>query len=337
MRDYSFFFWPFDRKNVGWDAIGMKCWLFCGFVILWVVGCAVPPVGPTHVSAVGVDVRTDLTIIEPTTDNRINWSDVLLQIRDADVVLLGEQHDHAVGHAVQLAIVEDVMDTYPGSVLALEMLERDEQILVDDFMEDFIDAETLEKLSFSTNWGGRGGWVAWYQPIIEATKDRGGEVVAANAPRRYVRLARTGGYERIDELADIRRQHIDYPEELSGGRYRQRFWELAAHSGAEDKENVEEVDVTVLDPDDPMLPVFRSQQAWDATMAQSIVNAEPNKLKKVVLLVGQFHVEYDGGIVQELRQRNPSLNVFVISIQREIPDEEWMGKPVIADIMVVDN
>ena len=72
-------------------------------------------------------------------------------------------------------------------------------------------------------------------------------------------------------------------------------------------------------------------------MAQSIVNAEPNKLKKVVLLVGQFHVEYDGGVVQELRQRNPSLNVFVISIQREIPDEEWMGKPVIADIMVVDN
>ena len=95
--------------------------------------------------------------------------------------------------------------------------------------------------------------------------------------------------------------------------------------------------MAVLDPDDPMLPVFRSQQAWDATMAQSIINAGPNKLKKVVLLVGQFHVEYDGGIVQELRQRNPNLNVFVVSIQREIPDEEWMGSPAIADIMFVDN
>ena len=99
MRDYSFFFWPFDKKIVGWDAVGMKCSLFCGFVMLLVVGCAVQPVGPTHVFSVGVDVRTDLTIIEPTTDNRVTWSDVLLQIRDADVVLLGEQHDHAVGHA----------------------------------------------------------------------------------------------------------------------------------------------------------------------------------------------------------------------------------------------
>ncbi len=298
------------------------------------LGCTSTPNGPIHVSDVGLLVREDVAIIEPVSNDRVDWSELLFQIDKADVILLGEQHDHAVGHAIQLAVVEDVMDKYPNSVLALEMLERDEQDLVDDYMGGFIDAKTFATLTRSTNWGAKGGWVTWYQPIIDAVKDRGGMVVAANAPRRYVRLARTDGYERIDELPIGRRVYIDYPKELSGGKYRERFWDFANHG---DEEEPEEINLDVLDPNDPLLPVFRSQQAWDATMAQSVVNALSSDNRKVVLLVGQFHVEYDGGIVQELRQRAPHTKVLVISIQREIPEEEWRNSPAIADFMVVEN
>ncbi len=206
-------------------------------------------------------------------------------------------------------------------------------------MEDFIDAPTFEKLTNSTNWGTVGGWEAWYQHIVDAAKNRGGSVIGANAPRRYVRLARIDGYERIDELTDERRVFVDYPEKLSGGRYRQRFWELAEKMhGDEDGENEPtEINVTKIDPDDPLLPVFRSQQVWDATMAQSIVLAKPSNDRKVILLVGQFHVEYDGGIVQELRRRIPEVKILVISIQREIPEEKWRGDPPIADFLVVEH
>jgi len=264
--------------------------------------------------------------------DRVDWSELLFQIDKVDVILLGELHDHIIGHAVQLAVVEDVMDKYPGSVLALEMLERDEQFILDDYMESLITAKTFERLTHSTNWGSKDGWSAWYLPIINAAKERGGKVVAANAPRRYVKLARTDGYERIDELPETRRSYIDYPEEFSGGRYRERFWEFASHGDEEEEEYVEE-----LDPDDPMLPMYRSQQAWDATMAQSVVNAKPTIDHKVILLVGRFHVEYDGGIVQELRKRSPRLKVLVVSIQRSIPEEEWRGHPAIADLMVVET
>jgi uncharacterized iron-regulated protein len=311
----------------------MKLLLLC-FVAHWAVGCAMAPTAPLHVLNVGVDVRSDCKIINPKTNEHLLWSSLLEQIDGVDIVLLGEQHDHAIGHAVQLAIVEDVMDKYPRSVLALEMLERDEQLKVDDYMEDYIDAKTLASLTFSKNWGGSGGWEAWYQPIIDGVKKRGGSVVAANAPRRYVRLARLEGYEKIDELPQERRKYIDYPEELSGGKYRQRFWELASH-GEGDDEPIE-IDVTNIDPNDPVLPSFKSMQSWDATMAQSIVNAKPSIERKVILLVGQFHVEYDGGIVQELRRRMPSASVLVVSIQKELPEEEWRGTPAIADIMIVE-
>ena len=72
-------------------------------------------------------------------------------------------------------------------------------------------------------------------------------------------------------------------------------------------------------------------------MAQSIANSHPTREKKVLLLVGQFHVEYDGGIVQELRQRAPHAKILVISIQREVPEEEWRGNPTIADLMVIED
>jgi uncharacterized iron-regulated protein len=172
-------------------------------------------------------------------------------------------------------------------------------------------------------------------PIIDAAKERGGSVVAANAPRRYVRLARLNGYERIDELPKERRVFIDYPETLSGGRYRQRFWETAERDD-EDTEDVE-IDVANIKSDDPLLPWFRGMQSWDATMAQSVVDARPSREHKVLLLVGQFHVEYEGGIVQELRKRMPGVNILVVSIQRETPEEDWRGVPPISDIMVVEK
>ena len=173
--------------------------ILCSATLL-AVGCTFAPRGLTHVGDVGIDVRTEANIIQPSGGGVVSWGEMMDSIDAVDIILLGEQHDHAVGHAIQLAIVEDVMDAYQGSVLALEMLERDEQLRVDDYMEGVIDAKTFATITQSKNWGGDGGWSAWYQPIIDAAKERGGKVVAANAPRRYVRLARLEGYERIDEL-----------------------------------------------------------------------------------------------------------------------------------------
>ncbi|MBT4583588.1 MAG: ChaN family lipoprotein [Phycisphaerae bacterium] len=304
--------------------------LFC-FITL--AGCASPPQGPMSADDLGFDVREYVAITDTKSGASANWGDVMSSVAEAEVVLLGELHDHAVAHAVQLAIAKDVLERWPASVVAFEMLERDEQVLVDDYMDDFIDAKTFAALTRSTSWAGEGSWGAWYQPIIDVAKESKGGVVAANAPRRYVRIARIEGYEKIDELPDSRKVFVHYPDELSSGRYRQRFWELAFHN--ENEEEQEEIDVTNIDPDDPMLPVFRSQQVWDSTMAESVALQNPTVDKKVLLLVGQFHIEYDGGIVQELKKMLPGVNILSISIQKEVPEEDWSGSPKIADFMFV--
>jgi len=312
-------------------------------------GCALPPV-PPKASELGIDVRTSTKLVVPASGEEIDWNGLMERIAHADVVLLGELHDHAVGHAVELAVVEDVLDRWPGSALAMEMLERDEQGLVEDWLDGIVDADKFAKLTFSASWAGPGSWASWYQPILDAARDRGGHIIAANAPRRYVHLASTKGYGPLDALPEDRRGLADHPAELSGGRYRERFWELAVHGGGKskarepghDKEKpagetapAKEAASTKLDPNDPMLPMFRGQQTWDATMAESVARANPSADKKVILMVGDFHVEYDGGIVQELRKRDPGVRILVVSIRREIPeDEEWRGDPPIADVLV---
>ncbi len=62
--------------------------------------------------------------------------------------------------------------------------------------------------------------------------------------------------------------------------------------------------------------MFRSQQLWDATMAGSVLRAAAQPgVPKVVLLVGGFHSDFDGGLVQRLRRGNPDLAILTISLQ----------------------
>ena len=311
-----------EMKN---GSLGLICFLF-------LANCSTPPRGPISAQELGFDIREYVEIIDPSTNEELHWSAFMERVAEADIVLLGELHDHAVGHAVQLAVVQDVLHGWPQSSVAFEMLERDEQIYVDDYMDDIINTKTFTSLTNSASWAGDGSWVAWYQPIIETTKNAGGFVIAANAPRRYVRIARTDGFEKIDSLPPNRRRFVDYPHKLSTGRYRERFWKLALHT---DDGVEEDVDVTTIDPDDPMLPVFKSQQVWDATMARSVALQKPTVKKKVVLLVGQFHIEYNGGVVQELTALLPRAKVLSVSIQKELPEEEWNGDPKIADLVII--
>ena len=56
-------------------------------------------------------------------------------LAEADVIFLGEQHDSAEGHAVQLALTKAVAERRGEIVLSMEMLERDSQRLVDMYLD----------------------------------------------------------------------------------------------------------------------------------------------------------------------------------------------------------
>lgn len=264
------------------------------------------------------EVRTSV-VIEDRDGSPVSWDGLIERLDESDVIVLGELHDDHVAHLVQRAVVQDVGDRRPGTVLAMEMLERDEQPLVDDYREGLISPETFTRLTFSGSWAGEGSWDDWYLPIIDSAHDRDMMVVAANAPRRYVTLARTDGFERLDGLPDERRRFVEWPDPPIGDGYRKRFMDLMSDDGER------EIDEEVAES------YYRAQQTWDATMADSVALHRPTDGGAVILMLGRFHSDFDGGTVVMLRRKMPDARITVISLG---PPDEDEGVP--ADLMIRD-
>jgi uncharacterized iron-regulated protein len=270
----------------------------------------------------------------------LTWAALLDAAGWAEVVFVGEQHDDAVGHRVEQAIVGDALDRFPGAALSMEMLERHEQPIVDDYLDGVIEPEPFVRMTNSANWGGEGMWEEWYQPMIDSAKARGARVIAANAPRRYVRLARTLGYPRLRELA---RQTpgqsglFDTPDRLPRGGYRRRFWEIMSegHAGAGAAAgSAPRPPESPRDREARLVAGFRAQLVWDTTMAASIDQALRTGAKKVIHIVGQFHTDAEGGTVQELRRRRPDSRILIISLQRTSAAAVRAEDRGIADIVI---
>lgn len=265
------------------------------------------------------EVRASVSI-EQSDGDTVSWTEMVERIDGVDVVVLGELHDDHVAHLVQRAVVEDVSKRRPGSVLAMEMLERDEQPVVDDYREGVISPDAFTRLTFSGSWAGEGSWDEWYLPIIDTAHEHGATVIAANAPRRYVTLARTDGFERLDRLPDDRRRFVEWPDPPLDGPYRNRFMELMSDG------NEHEIDVEVAEA------FFRAQQTWDATMAGSVAMHPPTENGVSILMLGRFHSDHEGGTVVLLRRLLPDAEILVISLGQA--DDDTEGPP--ADLMIRD-
>ena len=287
---------------------------------------------------VSLDDARALPLHDGHTGESITWSELVPRLRSADIVLLGELHDDAAGHAFQRAVVRALTETHGSRfALAMEMLERHEQPLVDDYLEELISEDDFAELTFSSRWSGEGSWSSWYQPIIDEVKLAGGDVIAANAPRRYVRLARRDGVEKIEALDDTRRAFVELPMTLESDHYRKRFWRLAEMARERRAEENGQSDVTITIPDDDpgMVSFFRSQSVWDATMGTSTARAWlRDDTDCVALLVGQFHIEHDGGTAQIVRALAPDERILSITMQRGNAADDVPGEGAISDIVV---
>lgn len=231
-----------------------------------------------------------VTILNGDGSGTTTWSQAIAEMASADVVLMGEVHGHELGNAIQQEMYEDILTANPNALLSMEFYERDEQVALDDYLAGITDREAFEKAADRN--AGNNPWA--HARMIDASKEANRPVVASNAPRRYVKLARTDGFDRLRELNDNQRALIEIPSGTPQGAYRDRFVNamggMASHGGEE------------------MIEGFlRSQSTWDATMAQSIVNAF-SEGTPVVHVVGYFHAQFpfeagSSELVDQLRAR----------------------------------
>lgn len=245
---------------------------------------------------------TELPMRDGSLGTAVDWNRVVADSLQAEIVVIGEEHDDLVAHGFQLALVKDLVAIDDRTAIALEMLERDEQDAIDAWIAGDLPTGEFVTETGSTNWGGPDSWSSFYQPILDAARDAGSPIIAANAPREYVRQARLEGYEVLEDLPAETRANFEIPTTLDQGGYWIRFRDLMREMSEEDV------------PEENIRQVFRSQMVWDATMASSAVRAlERPEIDRVVLLVGRFHADFEGGTIREIRRLRPDVRVLVIS------------------------
>lgn len=238
----------------------------------------------------------------------------------ADVVIIGEEHDNTAAQALAADLWHRVLARAPtpalSPALCLEFFERDEQLVIDDYLRGVIESED----AFTREAGrSEGNYPEGHRRMLEAAKAAGRPVIAANVPRRYASYARARDFDALRALSAERRAMFTIPGPPALESYRQRFGEvmtpmLEQHGGA---------DPGAIDG------LYRSQILKDATMADGVADTVLAGHRPVLLVVGRFHTDHDGGTLVYLRRMLPQADILTISVTRE-PEPE---PP--ADIVIV--
>ncbi len=254
----------------------------------------------------------------------LTLAEVASRAARADVVVIGEMHGHAKGLRAAEDLFAAIVEQQPTAALGLEFYERDTQAAIDDYLAGITDEDGFREAT------GKVVEKDSHRPLIEMAKDAGIRVWAINAPRRYVRLARTQGFEAYEGMTEAQRGLVVAPEELSGGRYAETFYELMSGMSAHDES---EQDAEVPEgPSEMAVSFFRSQNVWDATMADSAVKALDAGARPLVIIVGQFHSDFEGGLVERLRESAPGARVLTVSVvETDSFDEEDADR---ADVLI---
>ena len=236
--------------------------------------------------------------------NPATLEQVVRAIEKTDVVFLGEQHDDAAAHALQMLIFRTVVEKYSKNrqvALSLEMFERDVQTVLNEYLQNLI-SET-HFLASSRPWG---NYKTDYRPLVELAKEKNLPVIAANAPRRYVNMVSRLGRDSLDKLsADAKKWLAPLPFGQSSDTYAQKFNALMGATSDS---------MTFLEHS----PMLNAQTLWDATMAFSITEfLKSNKKSLIVHLNGSFHTENRLGTAEQLLKYRKNTKFLVVTMRYE--------------------
>ena len=233
------------------------------------------------------------------------------ELKNYDVIFLGEWHDHAGNHLAEMELFREIYARAPELALSMEQFERDVQPVVNDYLAGRIGEEALVRRARA--WG---NYAESYRPLVEFAKEHDLPVIAANAPAALVRCIGEKGPEFLTQLDPEKRLWAAATLHLQDGAYKDKFMRFLAEDGSHGTpaSNPEAAAANAR--------AYAAQVLRDDTMAESIANfLQKNRGRKVVHITGDFHVESGLGTVERLKDRMPGLKIAVVApVEAKDPD-----------------
>lgn len=215
------------------------------------------------------------------------------------VVIIGEPHDNKMAQLGQLEIMNALRKAGHTVSVGMEFISYPDQGALDEYRAGILpEADFLKKIGWGNN------FEVYRDQILFPSLNEGAQTIGINAPRYLTTKIRKTGFESLspDENAML-------PPNYQGGNadYRERFAIAAGHH---------------LSPQS-FEGYFNAQSVWDDTMAwktAEFLKQNPNHV--FVIVVGQFHAEYGGGLPDRLKARGIASVLTVSQVDHSIYSDE---------------
>lgn len=214
--------------------------------------------------------------------------EMVQQIPENSIVVIGEQHGFPSLASQQVAILQALRAKSGRVNVGMEFLYWPNQAEADDYRAGKLaEAEFLTKI----NWG-QPDFKFYREQILFPEVALGEKTLALNAPRSLTgRISKVG----IAGLTDAEKALMP-PDYINGNTgYYERFKEIMGGHV----------------PEASILRYFEAQSVWDSTMAWKAAGSPDNEL--LVIVVGEFHVAYGGGLPDQLKLRYPNRPIVTLS------------------------
>jgi uncharacterized iron-regulated protein len=234
------------------------------------------------------------TIYDRSRDQTVQEQEFGARAATTHFVLLGEKHDNPDHHRLQAASLQALIDAGRRPMVALEMIERGRQELVNKTVQAHPDQP--EALGSALDWDDS-GWppFAIYQPIFAAALRARLPILAANVPAVQVRLIVRHGSSAF-AAGQLQLWGLDRP--------------LAEPQLAALKDELRQSHCGML-PERVVEGMVLAQRARDAGMADRLL--ETDGPQGAVLIAGGGHVRRDRGVPLYLSTRRPTASILSIA------------------------
>lgn len=221
-------------------------------------------------------------IVESAGAGLLSEAELFDRLALKDIVYVGERHDQALHHRVQLAALKALHGRRPGLRLGLEMLAAEQQPVLDDYL-----AGRVSEAEFAGFWSKNWGYdFTLYRPVLDFAKANGVPVFCLNAARELVRQTARGG---LGSLTPAQRARLPASvAQTADARYLAYVKKSLAEHG----------------PMDPVREgrMLEAQAVWNETMGDNAA-AAAGRETPLLVLAGSGHMLYSAGVPESAARR----------------------------------
>lgn len=220
---------------------------------------------------------------------------------NADVILLGEQHDNPHHHAIQKQVLDLVGQRSELGSVVFEQVHGEQQPIL-----DALNNRSLGELAKDLKWESS-GWPDYklYEPLFMAATRYKARMIAGNILPQKTKTIYQEGYAAVFQPDEQKKLGLDQ--------------KLDAKSQAALEEEIFQGHCRLL-PKDHVKTMIPVQRARDAAMALAWFRL--HKTGKSVFIVGAGHARKDYGIPWYLERLKPGIKVYSIGMNEKGAETE---------------